>query len=144
MASASRALDRLDVVALEGVESQVGSGPSERRQWFELVKRAALSNCTILITGETGSGKVHLARWMHGQSPRRRGPFVPVNCGPIPEAAMDSQLFGHVRGSFTGATADHLGLVRALIPSSPGPDADIAPSRTERSGSDLGDPDGPR
>jgi two-component system response regulator GlrR len=65
------------------------------------------------VTGETGVGKGRLAKWLHANSPRRKAPFVPVNCGAIPESIVDSQLFGHVRGAFTGATADHLGLVRA-------------------------------
>jgi DNA-binding NtrC family response regulator len=75
--------------------------------------RAACSNCTLLVTGETGVGKGHLAKWMHAVSPRGEGPFIPVNCGAIPESIVDSQLFGHVRGAFSGATSDHLGLVRA-------------------------------
>ncbi|MHC4218925.1 MAG: sigma 54-interacting transcriptional regulator [Planctomycetota bacterium] len=112
MASGSNVLDRLDAFAVEGIGAQGGiSAPSER--WIELVKRAAGSNCTILITGETGVGKEHLARWIHNHSSRRGRAFVPVNCGAIPESIIDSQLFGHVRGSFTGAMADHLGLVRA-------------------------------
>ncbi|MHC4415530.1 MAG: sigma-54 interaction domain-containing protein [Planctomycetota bacterium] len=94
------------------MESKAGSR-SSRKQWFGLVRRAARSNCTILVTGETGVGKEHLAKWMHANSPRREQPFVPVNCGAIPESIIDSQLFGHVRGAFTGATSDHLGLVRA-------------------------------
>jgi two-component system response regulator HydG len=112
MASGSNVLDRLDAFAVEGVGIQGGYGRPGRR-WIELVKRAAGSSCTILITGETGVGKEHLARWIHNHSSRRDGPFVPVNCGAIPETIIDSQLFGHVRGSFTGATSDHLGLVRA-------------------------------
>ena len=79
----------------------------------ELAKRAARSSCSILITGETGVGKGYLARQLHANSPLADGPFVPVNCGAIPETIVDSQLFGHVKGSFSGATSDHLGLVRA-------------------------------
>ncbi len=112
MSSGSNVLDRLDAFAVEGIESQDAFG-TKSKQWIELVKRAARSDCTILITGETGVGKEHLARWVHGYSSRRDGPFVPVNCGAIPESIVDSQLFGHVRGSFTGATSDHLGLIRA-------------------------------
>ncbi|MHC4447348.1 MAG: sigma 54-interacting transcriptional regulator [Planctomycetota bacterium] len=112
MASGSNVLDRLDAFAVDGIEAQGGYGTPSKR-WIELVKRAAGSSCTILITGETGVGKEHLARWIHGHSSRRERAFVPVNCGAIPETIIDSQLFGHVRGSFTGATADHIGLVRA-------------------------------
>ena len=79
----------------------------------QIALRAAQSNCTILITGETGVGKGHLARWLHEHSPRRNGPFIPVNCGAIPDLLVDSQLFGHVRGSFSGAVSDHPGLVRS-------------------------------
>jgi len=79
----------------------------------EFAQRAARSTCPILITGETGVGKGHLARWIHANSPLADGPIVPVNCGAIPEGIVDSQLFGHAKGAFSGATADHLGLVRA-------------------------------
>ena len=112
MASGSNVLDRLDALSVEGIESQ-GEFATSGKQWIELVKRAARSNCTILITGETGVGKEHLAKWVHSHSLRHDRAFVPVNCGAIPESIVDSQLFGHVRGSFTGATSDHLGLVRA-------------------------------
>ncbi|MCH8153182.1 MAG: sigma-54-dependent Fis family transcriptional regulator [Planctomycetes bacterium] len=112
MASGSKVLDRLDTFALEGIESEGRSG-STIEGWIQLVKRAARSNCTILIGGETGVGKEHLAKWVHRNSLRRDHPFLPVNCGAIPESLTDSQLFGHVRGSFSGATSDHLGLVRA-------------------------------
>lgn len=81
--------------------------------WPDLAQRAAQSHCTILITGETGVGKGRLALWLHDNSPRAKAPFIPVNCGAIPESIIDNQLFGHVRGAFTGATNDHLGFVRA-------------------------------
>lgn len=75
--------------------------------------RVADSSCTALVTGETGVGKGQLARWLHEHSRRRDRPFIPVNCGAIPGELIDSQLFGHVRGAFTGAERDHSGLVRA-------------------------------
>lgn len=78
-----------------------------------LAQRAAGANCSLLLTGETGTGKGFLARWIHEHSERARGPFVPVNCGAIPDSLIDSHLFGHARGSFSGANGDHLGLVRA-------------------------------
>lgn len=79
----------------------------------DLAGRAARADCTILITGATGVGKGNLAKWLHLNSGRADGPFVPVNCAAIPETIIDSQLFGHARGAFSGATADHPGLVRA-------------------------------
>jgi len=78
-----------------------------------MAERAARSTCTILLHGETGAGKGHFAKWLHERSPRADMPFIPVNCGAIPDTLIDSQLFGHVRGAFSGATTDHLGLVRA-------------------------------
>ncbi len=79
----------------------------------EMVARAAQSQCTILIAGETGVGKGHLAKWLHSHSQRRDTPFIPVNCGAIPDGIIDSQLFGHAKGAFSGAATEHLGLVRA-------------------------------
>jgi NtrC-family two-component system response regulator AlgB len=80
---------------------------------MQVARRAALAGCSLLILGETGVGKGRLAEWIHRHSRRAGKPFVPVNCGAIPETLIDSHLFGHARGAFTGATADHRGLVRA-------------------------------
>ena len=102
--------------SLDGSRSQSvrHSGDSPPAQLDpKLCLRAAQSACTLLLTGETGVGKGHLAWWLHSNSPRVNGPFIPVNCGAIPEDLIDSQLFGHAKGSFTGASTDHLGLVRA-------------------------------
>jgi DNA-binding NtrC family response regulator len=79
---------------------------------FKLVKRLSQSESTILIRGETGTGKEVLARSIHFNSPRKNKRFIPVDCGAIPESLIESELFGHVRGAFTGAHRDKKGLFR--------------------------------
>ena len=78
---------------------------------FRLVETVCRTNSTILITGESGTGKELVARAMHTQSLRRDKPFVAVNCGALPETLLESELFGHVRGAFTGADTNKKGLV---------------------------------
>lgn len=80
---------------------------------FEMAAQVAQRDSTVLITGESGTGKELLAKAIHLNSPRRRGPFVVVNCGAIPESLIESELFGHKRGSFTGAIADKVGKFEA-------------------------------
>jgi two-component system response regulator PilR (NtrC family) len=79
---------------------------------LELVDRIAATKTTVLITGESGTGKERIARAIHQRSDRAEGPFLVVNCGALPEALMESELFGHEKGAFTGASARHLGLFR--------------------------------
>lgn len=79
---------------------------------FKLIDRVASSDATVLIFGESGTGKELVARALHFGSDRASKPFVPVNCGAIPENLIESELFGHKKGSFTGADSDHIGLFR--------------------------------
>jgi len=83
-------------------ESMIGQSPSMQRV-FELIQDVAPTDATVLITGETGTGKGLAAKAIHSNSPRCRGPFVVVNCGSVPEHLMESELFGHQRGAFTDA-----------------------------------------
>ena len=82
------------------------------RQVLDLAQRVATARTTVLITGESGTGKERVARFIHEHSDRRTGPFLVVNCGALPEALMESELFGHEKGSFTGASNKSLGLFR--------------------------------
>jgi transcriptional regulator with PAS, ATPase and Fis domain len=77
---------------------------------FETIRKTAESTSTVLVTGESGTGKELVALAIHHESPRRAGPFVSVNCGAIPEGLMESELFGHLKGAFTGAVANAPGL----------------------------------
>ena len=80
---------------------------------FEAIDRVAPTETTVLIFGETGTGKELVARALHDRSARSRGPFVPVNCAALAEGVLESELFGHVRGAFTGAVQDKPGLFAA-------------------------------
>ncbi len=85
-------------------------GKTEKiRQLFELVKDVAATNTTVLIQGESGVGKELIANAIHYNSPRAKRPFVKVNCGVLAESLLESELFGHVRGAFTGAIRDKIG-----------------------------------
>ncbi|MBM3314253.1 tetratricopeptide repeat protein [candidate division WOR-3 bacterium] len=83
------------------------------RDVYRVIERIAPTDCTVLLTGETGTGKGVLARLMHSKSERRGSKFVSVNCGTLPETLFESELFGHARGSFTGAVKDKEGLLEA-------------------------------
>jgi two-component system response regulator PilR (NtrC family) len=94
------------------LDTFVGGSP-QMLEIFETIRKTADSLSTVLVTGESGTGKELVARAVHEESPRRNGPFVSVNCGAIPETLMESELFGHVKGAFTGAVASTVGLFSA-------------------------------
>src|SRR5205085_929698 len=79
------------------------------KQLLDTVQAVAETDATVLITGESGTGKEVVARTLHAASKRASGPFVAVNCGAIPEALLESELFGHAKGAFTGATHSRAG-----------------------------------
>jgi transcriptional regulator with GAF, ATPase, and Fis domain len=83
------------------------------REVFRTVEKVAPTNVNVLVTGETGTGKELIANEIHARSPRSTGPFVTINCGAIPESLLESELFGHVKGAFTGATATRQGKFQA-------------------------------
>ena len=83
------------------------------RNVLALAQRVAQSDAPVLLTGESGSGKERVAHFIHANSRRARGEFVAVNCAALPEQLLESELFGHVRGSFTGADRDRKGLIEA-------------------------------
>src|SRR5436309_3124926 len=91
-------------------QSIVGASPKMQRI-FRLVSKVARTDSTVLLIGESGTGKELVARSIHLQSRRSQGPFVPVNVGALPESLIESELFGSVRGAFTGASGDRAGLV---------------------------------
>ncbi|HYG68326.1 MAG TPA: sigma 54-interacting transcriptional regulator, partial [Anaeromyxobacteraceae bacterium] len=90
----------------------VGTGPS-MREVYRRIDRVAGTDISVLVSGETGTGKEVVAREIHRRSPRAEKPFVAVNCGAIPENLLESELFGHVKGAFTGAVATRVGRFQA-------------------------------
>ncbi len=90
----------------------VGASPS-MKQVFTLIRKVAPTDLSVLVLGETGTGKELVARELHNRSERRAGPFVAINCGAIPENLLESELFGHKKGAFTGADSDKIGRIEA-------------------------------
>ena len=91
-------------------EDILGRTP-KMREIFAMATRVAKTDATVLVQGESGTGKELLARAIHANSPRRSGPFVPINCGAIPETLLESELFGHEKGAYTGAHIQRKGKI---------------------------------
>ncbi len=91
------------------LESIIGKSPAMTNV-FELIKLVAVASANVLVTGESGSGKELVARALHNSGPRKSKSFIPLNCTAIPENLLESELFGHIKGSFTGAISDKKGL----------------------------------
>ena len=97
-----------------GLASLVGQS-RQMQEVFDKIRRAAPVDSTVLILGESGTGKELVAQALHHNSPRRKGPFVAVNCAAVPATLVESELFGHVRGAFTGATDKRIGRFEQAI-----------------------------
>lgn len=91
----------------------VGVCSPAMRRLVAIAERVARVDSTVLITGESGVGKERLARFIHRRSPCAAGPFIPVNCGALPDSLFESELLGHARGAFSGALQDRPGLFEA-------------------------------
>ena len=93
-------------------ERPIGGAP-RFNEVVDLAETVATTDSTVLISGESGTGKEVLARYIHARSHRRDHAFMSINCGALPESLLESELFGHVKGSFTGAVKDKVGLLVA-------------------------------
>ncbi len=103
-----------EVDRLTGTEGMVTAN-SAMAELLETARRAAGSEATVLISGESGTGKEVLARLIHQHSPRKSGPLVAVNCAAIPETLIESELFGHMKGAFTGAVSNRKGRFQTAV-----------------------------
>ena len=112
-----RYLRKENILLKREIESKAGFenfiGKSEPMQKvFSLIRQVADTTSTVLITGESGTGKELVAKAVHFNSPRKNGPFVTVNCGALPETLLESELFGYMKGAFTGAIVEQAGTLR--------------------------------
>ena len=101
----------VDIVAVEATQFENIVGQSvDMREMFAVLERVARTELTVMVTGETGTGKELVSRAIHQRSPRREGPFVVFDCGAVARNLIESELFGHERGAFTGAVASRAGV----------------------------------
>jgi len=103
---------RRELRRVTGLDNMIGMSP-KMRAIFELIVNVAPQPSRVLITGESGTGKELVARAIHDNSARPKGPFITINCGAFPETLLESELFGYVKGAFTGATENRRGLFHA-------------------------------
>ena len=106
---AEERLNRGQALARARLTDFVSSSPA-MQAFMAVVRRVVVTDCSLLLLGETGVGKERLARAIHAEGPRGQGPFVTVNCGGLPETLLESELFGHEEGAFTGATRSRRGM----------------------------------
>ena len=96
----------------DSIRTEIIGHSSQMEKVFEMMAVLARTDASVLITGETGTGKDMIAEALHKSSQRARQPFIKVNCGALPEALLESELFGHVKGAFTGAVTETVGMFR--------------------------------
>jgi two-component system response regulator PilR (NtrC family) len=101
-----------ELVKENGFQNLVGNSETMHKV-FDLIRRVSQTPTNILISGESGTGKEMIAKAIHFNGPLKDKPFIPINCGAIPESLMESEMFGHKKGSFTGAVVDKIGLFEA-------------------------------
>src|SRR6202007_3381352 len=103
---------RRELRRLPGLDHIIGTSP-KMRAIFDLIQNVAPQSSRVLITGESGTGKELVARAIHENSQRAQAPFITINCGAFPETLLESELFGYVKGAFTGANENRVGLFQA-------------------------------